>query len=244
MQPSRGLPLAAVFAFLENVIDDHRSGSVEHWPRPVQRAALRSRLVGLSGAYSNVKRLLLTLVALPSASGFVDVTSLYHSLTCRWALSVPCLNRGFQMIGKRLLGTTVLLTGVLTCCPILLSQTLADSAQAVSFCKLSREPDTYKGKLITLRVRVQTFRHGTLISDPSCPKHLIGLISKQSAGEATSLSRFFQFLQERRRSTTPIFATVTGRLVAGAADGFVKQDVVFNLESVAEVSEGDQPTKP
>jgi hypothetical protein len=36
---------------------------------------------------------------------------------------------------------------------------------------------------------------------------------------------------------------ITGRLVADSDSGFVKRDVVFKLESVSEVSEGDQPGK-
>jgi hypothetical protein len=41
----------------------------------------------------------------------------------------------------------------------------------------------------------------------------------------------------------PIVATITGRLVADSDSGFVKRDVVFKLESVSGVSEGDQADK-
>jgi hypothetical protein len=72
---------------------------------------------------------------------------------------------------------------------------------------------------------------------------MIGLIAKQSAVQNTSVSHFYQFLQERRLSKIPIFATITGRLVADPDSGFVKWDVVFKLESVSEVSEDDHPGK-
>jgi hypothetical protein len=35
-----------------------------------------------------------------------------------------------------------------------------ESAQTVSFCTLNRQPDKYKDSLVTLRVRVKSFRHG------------------------------------------------------------------------------------
>jgi len=38
----------------------------------------------------------------------------------------------------------------------------------------------------------------------------------------------------------PHNATITGRLVKAPDDGFVKRDVVFKLESVLGLSEGDQ----
>jgi hypothetical protein len=139
-----------------------------------------------------------------------------------------------------LLRRSAFLICVLNCCSFLISQTSEGSAQRVPFCTLRREPDKYKDSLITLRVRVTSFKHGTLISDPSCPKQEIGLLPKQSAVGVTSVSRFYKFLQERRLSKTPIVATITGRLSAGSDNTFVKWDLVFRLESVSEVSEGDE----
>src|SRR5436190_23149871 len=51
------------------------------------------------------------------------------------------------------------------CCSYLISQTSEEPAQKVPFCTLLREPETYKDTLITLRVRVTSFRHGTLVSE-------------------------------------------------------------------------------
>jgi hypothetical protein len=134
---------------------------------------------------------------------------------------------------------------VLSCCSYLISQTSEESAQRVPFCTLRREKDRYKDSLITLRVKVTSFKHGALISDPSCPKQGMGLLPKQSAVGAPSVSHFYQFLQERRLSKTPIFATITGRLSDAESDNtFVKWDLVFRLESVSEVSEGDQGAGP
>ena len=147
------------------------------------------------------------------------------------------------MIHQHLLRRSAFLLCVLTCCSFLISQALEESAQTVSFCTLSRQPDKYKDSLVTLRVRVKSFRHVTLISNPSCSKHGIGLIANQSAVQTTSVSHFYQFLQEHRLSKVPIFATITGRLVADCDSGFVNRDVVFKLESVSEVSEGDQTGK-
>ncbi len=147
------------------------------------------------------------------------------------------------MIHQHLLRRGAFLLCVLTCCSFLISQALEESAQTVSFCTLSRQPDKYKDSLVTLRVRVKSFRHGTSISGPTCPKRGIGLIANQSAVQTTSVSHFYQFLKEHRLSKIPIFATITGRLVADSDSGFVKRDVVFKLESVSEVSEGDQTGK-
>ena len=128
------------------------------------------------------------------------------------------------------------------CCSCLISQTLEEHPQKVPFCTVVREPEVYKDTLITLRVRVTSFRHGTLISDPSCPKRGIGLLPRQLVVEGTSVSHFYQFLQERRLAKTPIFATITGRLSTERHDGFVKWNRVFRFESVSEVSEGNQQT--
>ena len=127
-------------------------------------------------------------------------------------------------------------------CSYLISQASEAPAQRIPFCTLLREPDRYRDSLITLRVRVKSFRHGTLISDPSCSKQGIGLIANQSTVQTTSVSHFYQFLQEHRLSKFPIFATITGRLVKATDNGFVKRDVVFKLESVSQVSEGEDRT--
>src|SRR5882672_2627075 len=112
------------------------------------------------------------------------------------------------MIRQHLLRRSAFLIWVLTCCSFLISQTSEAPSDTVSFCTLSRQPDKYKDSLVTLRVRVKSFRHGTSISDPSCPKQGIGLITNQSAVQTKSVSHFYQFLQERRLSTIPIFATI------------------------------------
>lgn len=141
-----------------------------------------------------------------------------------------------------LLRRSAFLSCVLSC-SYLISQASESPAQRIPFCTLLREPDRYRDSLITLRVRVKSFRHGTLISDPSCSKQGIGLIANQSAVQNTSVSHFYQFLQEHRLSKMPILATITGRLVAASDSGFVKRDVVFKLESVSGVSEGDETGK-
>ena len=120
----------------------------------------------------------------------------------------------------------------------------AESARTVFFCTLSGQQDRYKDALVTLRVRVKSLRHGASIGDPSCPKRMLVLIPRQSAVGDSSVTHFYQFLQEHRLSKKPILATIAGRLVADSDSGFVKPGVVFELESVSEVSEGDQPTHP
>jgi hypothetical protein len=87
---------------------------------------------------------------------------------------------------------------------------------------------------------VKLYRHGTSISDQACPKELLTLIADQTALQTNSLSHFYQFLAEHRHTSKPIFATITGRLVDGEGGGFaLKRKVVFKLEPVSEVSEGD-----
>jgi len=135
-----------------------------------------------------------------------------------------------------------LLICVSSYCSYLISQTSEVPAKKVPLCTLLREPERYKDTLITLRVKATSFRHGTLVSDPSCPKQGIGLLPKQSVVEATSVSHFYRFLQERRLSKTPISATITGRLSSEHHKGFVKWNRVFRVESVSEVSEGGQQT--
>jgi phage tail tube protein FII len=113
------------------------------------------------------------------------------------------------------------------------------AAETVTLCKLASRLDKYRGAQVTVRVRVKVYRHGTTISDRACPKQSLLLIADQAAVQTASLSRFYKFLAEHRRSGRPIFATITGRLVKGEAGGFVlKRDVAFKLELVSEVSEG------
>jgi hypothetical protein len=114
------------------------------------------------------------------------------------------------------------------------------TAETVGFCQLVSQLDKYRGNPVTLRVRVKLYRHGTSISDQACPKQLLTLIADQTALQTNSLSHFYQFLAEHRHTSKPIFATITGRLVDGEGGGFaLKRKVVFKLESVSEVSEGD-----
>ena len=113
------------------------------------------------------------------------------------------------------------------------------TAETVGFCKLVSQLDKYRENPVTVRVKVKLYRHVTLISDPLCPKQSLTLIADQTALQTNSVSHFYQFLAERRHTSKPIFATITGLLTNGDAGGFVlKRKVVFKLESVSEVSEG------
>jgi hypothetical protein len=117
------------------------------------------------------------------------------------------------------------------------------AAETVNFCHLISQIDNYRGSPVTLRIRVKVYRHGTSISDRACPKQSLILIADQTALQSASLSRFYQFLAEHRRTSKPIFATITGRLVNGESGGFIlKREVVFKLESVSEVAEGGDQT--
>jgi hypothetical protein len=113
------------------------------------------------------------------------------------------------------------------------------SSETVDFCQLISQLDKYHGRSVTLRVRVKLYRHGTSISDRACLKQSLNLIADQTALQTNSLSHFYQFLAEHRRTSKPIFATITGRLVNGEGGGFtLKRKVVFKLESVSEIAEG------
>jgi hypothetical protein len=113
------------------------------------------------------------------------------------------------------------------------------TGESVGFCQLISQLHKYRGNLVTLRVRVKIYRHGTSISDRACPKQSLTLIADQTALQTNSLSHFYQFLAEHRQTSNKIFATITGRLVNGEGGGFVpKRKVAFKLESVSEVSEG------
>jgi len=109
----------------------------------------------------------------------------------------------------------------------------------VTFCQLISKLDKFRGNPVTLRVKVNMYRHGTSISDRACPKQSLLLIADHAAVQTNALSHFYQFLAEHRQTSKPIFATITGRLVNGEDGGFVlKRSVVFQLESVSEISEG------
>jgi hypothetical protein len=113
------------------------------------------------------------------------------------------------------------------------------TGESVGFCQLISQLHKYRGNLVTLRVRVKIYRHGTSISDRACPKQSLTLIADQTALQTNSLSHFYQFLAEHRQTSNKIFATITGRLVNGEGGGFVpKRKVAFKLESVSEVSVG------
>jgi len=112
-------------------------------------------------------------------------------------------------------------------------------AEPVGFCQLISQLDKYRGNPVTLRVRVKIYRHGTSVSDRACPKQSLLVIADQTALQTSILSHFYQFLAEHRKTSKPILATITGRLVDGEDGGFVlKRKVVFKLESVSEISEG------
>jgi hypothetical protein len=71
------------------------------------------------------------------------------------------------------------------------------------------------------------------------PKAVTPSHRREAAAQTDTLSHFYQFLAEHRRSSKPIFATITGRLVKTEGSGFVlNRDVVFKLESVSDISEG------
>jgi hypothetical protein len=114
------------------------------------------------------------------------------------------------------------------------------TAETISFCQLVSQRDKYRGTPVTLRVSVNIYRHGDSITDRACPKESLLLIADQAAAQTNALSHFYQFLADHRQTTKPILATITGRLVKGEDGGFVlKRHVVFRLESVSEISEGD-----
>ena len=103
----------------------------------------------------------------------------------------------------------------------------------------------YRDSDVTVRVRVQTYRHGVSVSDPACPGRSVTLIADDPATHTDSVSRFYRFLADHRQSSAPILATITGRLVNGTEGGFVlKRGKVFRLASVSGFSEGAGPKSP
>jgi hypothetical protein len=141
------------------------------------------------------------------------------------------------MVRKLLICVPFCLITVLVSVPHLHAQ--KRTAETVRFCQLISHLDKYSANPVTLRVRVRVYRHGTSISDPACPKHSLTLIADQTAFQSNSLSHFYQFLAQHRRTSKPIYATITGRLIDGDGGEFVLgRRVIFKLESVSEVSEG------
>ena len=115
---------------------------------------------------------------------------------------------------------------------------------SVSSCQILSHPEHYLDGSVTIRVRVQTYRHGTSISARNCPKQVLSLIADDSALKHDDVNHFYRFLAEHRQSTVPIIAILTGRTTRGSDGGFVAKRVfVFKLESVAEVAEGNQRKK-
>jgi hypothetical protein len=43
-----------------------------------------------------------------------------------------------------------------------------EKSATISFCHLMSKLDSNRGKRVTIRVRVKTYRHGTTISDRTC----------------------------------------------------------------------------
>jgi hypothetical protein len=115
------------------------------------------------------------------------------------------------------------------------SQALSAS---VSLCQVMSHPEGYVGQLVTLQVRIKTFRHGASIMDAACSKYSVSLTS--DPGQTESLTKFNRFVAEHRQSSNPLFATVEGRLAKGGDDGFLaKRDFVFRLESARDMHEGN-----
>ena len=120
-------------------------------------------------------------------------------------------------------------------------QAQQNTSEVVSFCQLIAQPHQYFGKAVTIRVRVKMYKHGTSISDDACPKKTLLLKTNQSAEQTSSVSHFYDFLDQHRQSSMPIFATITGHLVKGSTDGFVlRRDFDFELDSVSDFSEGNK----
>ena len=113
----------------------------------------------------------------------------------------------------------------------------------VSLCQIMSHPEGYVGQLVTLRVRINMFRHGTSITDGACSKYSVSLAS--GPGQTNALANFNQFIAEHRQSRKPLFATVEGRLAKGGEDGFfARRDFVFRLESAREMHEGKTTKVP
>ena len=144
-----------------------------------------------------------------------------------------------------------LLTLAISSVFVFLSQCLAApmhtkaSEASASLCQILSQPEHYLDGSVTIRVRVKTYRHGTSISDRTCPKQAMPLIADDSALKNDDVKHFYRFLAEHRQSTVPINAILTGRTARGSDAGFVvKRDFVFKLESVTEVAEANQQKKP
>jgi hypothetical protein len=115
------------------------------------------------------------------------------------------------------------------------------AAEFVPLCQILEKPDDFLGRLVIVNVRVRTYRHGTSISDSSCPKKALAMIADDAAVKNEGVLGFLQFLAKHRNSTAPIYAKLTGRTVRGTDEGFVlKREFVFKLDSVSEFAEARQ----
>jgi hypothetical protein len=108
----------------------------------------------------------------------------------------------------------------------------------VSVCQLASRPTEFLDSRVTLKARVNIYRHGTAISDAACPKQELTLVPDKADNQPDSVLQFYRFLAEHRQSRIPISAIITGRLARGEEGGFLpKRQVVFRLESVSEIGE-------
>jgi hypothetical protein len=118
---------------------------------------------------------------------------------------------------------------------------VSGAAAIVPLCQILARPDNYLGRLVNVKVRVRAYRHGTSISDSSCPQKALTVIANDAAVKDNGVLGFFRFLAQHRNSTAPIYAKLTGRTVRGTDEGFVlKREFVFKLEAVSEFAEAHQ----
>jgi hypothetical protein len=68
---------------------------------------------------------------------------------------------------------------------------------SMSLCQLLSQPEDHVDELVTLRVRLNIFRHGVSISDDACSKLKVGLAS--TPGQTESLANFDRFIAEHRQ---------------------------------------------
>jgi hypothetical protein len=116
----------------------------------------------------------------------------------------------------------------------------ADAVRATFLCEVLAKRDKYQGVVISVRVRVDMYRHRTLISDPSCPERNVDLITVSSSESNKSVVSFYRSLKHHYKSGHPIFAMLVGRLMSDSSQTFVaSRELVFEMESVSNVSEND-----
>jgi hypothetical protein len=129
-----------------------------------------------------------------------------------------------------------------TACSVGQQQPSATANASVSLCKIMAHPEQHVGEPVTLRVRINVFRHGLSITDDACMKYSVSVTSDQE--HADSVADFNRFVAEHRRSNLPLYATLEGRIMNGTADGFLaKRDFVFRLEAAREMHEGSTRTE-